>query len=441
MRQPTDIESLYLDFDGFFANAEKTLRPEFADRPVGVIPLHSEHTSLIARCYKAKAYGIKRGTRAKDAKDLCPNIALLVARHDDYVKLHHRILKVIDRFVPVKKVWSIDEMECELIGSERQRGEQIARDIKAALREEFGPHLTCSIGLAPNQFLAKVAAEMNKPDGLVVMPPEKLPGQLFDLALTDLPGISENMERRLRRANVNTVEELWSLSPKHARKIWNNVEGERMWAALRGYAVSRPETVRRMFGHGRILSADWRTPEKARDCLRLLTVKAARRLRREHYTAQCLSISLGLPDKRRWGRETQFFPARDDRTFLIEMDRLFQLGRAATGAKTFRKVSVMLHGIAPEGQTSDDLFEQIEHRSKRAKWETLTDVMDQLNARNGGCVVSLGITKDPPGGYAGAKIAFGRVPDLNDFALTPDAARGHAAMLESNQAEANPEIV
>ena len=58
MRQPTEIESLYLDFDGFFANAEKTLRPQFAHRPVGVIPLHSEHTSLIARCYEAKKYGI-----------------------------------------------------------------------------------------------------------------------------------------------------------------------------------------------------------------------------------------------------------------------------------------------------------------------------------------------------------------------------------------------
>lgn len=437
MRCPTEIETLYLDFDGFFANAEKTLRPQFANRPVGVIPLHSEHTSLIARCYEAKTFGIKRGTRVKEARQLCPDIALLMARHDEYVRLHHRILEVIDQFVPVKKVWSIDEMECELLGRERKNGEQIARAIKAALKSEFGPHLTCSIGLAPNQFLAKVAAELKKPDGLVVLNPDDLPGRLFDLELTDLPGISQNMATRLGNAHVNTVEELWNLSPKHARKIWNNVEGERLWAALRGHAISRPETERRMFGHGRILSADWRTPEKARDCLRLLTVKAARRLRREGYTAQSLSISLGLPDKRRWGRETRFFPARDDHTFLTEMTQLFDLGCRVTRAKHFKKVSIMLHGIAPEGQTSGDLFEHTEARSERARWETLTDVMDTLNARNSGCVISLGITKEPPGGYAGAKIAFGRVPDINDFALTPDAARGHAAMLNDNQTEAS----
>ncbi|MEO1641936.1 MAG: hypothetical protein AAFR74_01265, partial [Pseudomonadota bacterium] len=115
--------------------------------------------------------------------------------------------------------------------------------------------------------------------------------------------------------------------------------------------------------------------------------------------------------------------------------RLFDLGLAVTGAKRLKKVSVMLHGIAAEGETSGDLFEQAERRSGRARWEKLTDVMDALNARSGECVVSLGVTKEPPGGYAGAKIAFGRVPDLNDFALTPDAALGHAQMLENNQAE------
>lgn len=436
MRLPTEIESLYLDFDGFFANAEKTLRPEFAERPVGVIPLNSKHTSLIARCYKAKAYGIQRGTSVAEARRLCPDIALLIARHDDYVRLHHDILKVLDRFVPVKKVWSVDEMECALIGHERQTCVELAHKIKTALRETFGPCLTCSIGLAPNQFLAKVAAETNKPDGLVVMRPQDLPGRLFELSLTALPGISRNMQKRLNSSGVYSVEDLWDLSPKHARKIWNSVEGERMWASLRGYAVDRPETVRRMFGHGRILSSNWRAPDKARDCLRLLTVKAARRLRREGYTASALSISLGLTNGQRWSHETRFFPARDDHTFLTEMNRLFQAGLRMSGATRFKKVSVMLHGIASLGETSDDLFEQAEQRSDRTRWEILTDVMDTLNARNGNCVVSLGVTKEPPGGYAGAKIAFGRVPDLNDFALTPDAARGHAQMLERNQEDA-----
>jgi len=433
MRQPTEIESLYLDFDGFFANAEKTLQPELRNRPVGVIPLQSRHTSLIARCYEAKRFGIRRGTGVEEARKLCPDIALPMARHDEYVKLHHRILKVIDRYVPIRKVWSVDEMECALIGQERRSGVDLAHRIKTALRAEFGPFLTCSIGLAPNQFLAKVAAEMNKPDGLQVFQPDDLPGKLFALSLTDLPGISSNMERRLVEAGVTSVAELWKLTPKHARAIWHSVEGERMWAQLRGYAVSRPETERRMFGHGRVLSSDWRNPEKARDCLRLLTAKAARRLRRENFTASALSISLSTSDGRYWSGERRFFPARDDHTFLQAASQLYKSGIDALAAPRLKKLSVMLHTIHPVGTTSDDLFEQAEARTERKRWEVLTDAMDTLNARNGNCVVSLGIRKEPPGGYAGAKIAFGRVPDLNDFALTPDAARAHEEALKAYQ--------
>lgn len=433
MRLPTEIESLYLDFDGFFANAEKTLQPELRNRPVGVIPLASKHTSLIARCYEAKRYGIGRGTGVEEARQRCPDIALPVARHDEYVKLHHRILAVIDRYVPVKKVWSVDEMECALIGRERRNYVGLARQIKAALREEFGPYLTCSIGVAPNQFLAKVAAEMNKPDGFEVFRPCELPGRLFELSLTDLPGISSNMERRLLKAGIGSLEALWNLSPKHARKIWGSVEGERMWAQLRGYAVARPETTRRMFGHGRILSSDWRQPEKARDCLRLLTAKAARRLRREGFTASALSVSISTQDSRRWGGETCFFPARDDHTFLREAGRLYDTGIAALARPRLKKLAVMLHHIHPAGALSDDLFEQAETRTERQRWEALTDAMDALNARNGSCVVSLGVRKEPPGGYAGAKIAFGRVPDLNDFVMTPDAARAHQKALKAHQ--------
>ncbi|MEM8617967.1 MAG: type VI secretion protein ImpB, partial [Pseudomonadota bacterium] len=147
MRRPDCLESLYLDFDGFFANAEKTLRPELHGRPVGVVPLKSNHTSLIARCYLAKRYGIKRGTSVQEAQRLCPQIALPIARHDEYVRLHQKILALINRHVPVRKVWSIDEMECCLKANERAQAIQIAKAIKRDLAEAFGPDLTCSIGL------------------------------------------------------------------------------------------------------------------------------------------------------------------------------------------------------------------------------------------------------------------------------------------------------
>lgn len=415
MRAVTEIESLYIDFDAFFANAEKQLRPELRGRPVGVIPLDSRHTSLIARCYMAKAAGIGRGASVEEALARCPQIALPVARHDEYVKLHHKILAEIDRHVPVTKVWSVDEMECTLIGAERHNGADLAARLRAGLAANVGEWITPSIGLAPNQFLAKVAAEMDKPNGFVVLRPEDLPGRLFDLELMDLPGISKGIYKRLGLAGVFTVEDLWNLQPKHARAIWHSVEGERFWAQLHGFAVSRPETVRRMFGHGRMLSSDWRRPEKARDCLRLLTVKAARRLRREGYLASMVSISISTPEKQYWRGEQGFAPARDDHTFLQAACALFDAAVRGRGFGRLRKVSVMLAGISRAGEVSADLFEAPEARGSRQRWEKVTDAVDALNARYKNSTVSIGPRYEPPGGYAGAKIAFGRVPELEDF--------------------------
>jgi DNA polymerase-4 len=222
----------------------------------------------------------------------------------------------VNKHVPVKKVWSIDEIECELIGRERERAYEIALAIQDGLRRNIGAYVTPSIGLAPNQFLAKVAAELEKPNGFVMLRAEDLPGPLLKLKLSDLPGISSGMEKRLSAAGILSVQDFWNISAKHARAIWGNVEGERMWAQLHGHRIERPATTRRMFGHSRVLSGEFKDPKRAIDCLRLLTVKAANRLRRENYTAAAMSVSLRDQDKLRWTGETQFAPCRDDHSFL-----------------------------------------------------------------------------------------------------------------------------
>ncbi|MBP0644294.1 hypothetical protein J8J17_21090, partial [Mycobacterium tuberculosis] len=111
-----------------------------------------------------------------------------------------------------------------LLASEARDPQGLAARIKRALHEEMGAVLTCSIGVSLNELLAKIAAEMDKPDGCVVLGHDDLPGRLFDLRLKDLPGISKGMEQRLGQSGVNDVQGLWALAPKHARAIWNSVE-------------------------------------------------------------------------------------------------------------------------------------------------------------------------------------------------------------------------
>jgi len=411
------IRSLYIDFDAFFANVEKQVEPAIRTHPVGITALGSEYSALITRCYMAKAMGIKRGMQVSEARKICPNIIIRVARPDIYVDLHNKIVAEVNRHVPVKKVWSIDEVECELIGRERHLAYDIGRAIQDGLKQNIGPYITPSIGLAPNQFLAKVAAEMDKPNGFVMLRMDDLPGPLFGLKLSDLPGISRGMETRLHKAGVMTVEDFWNISPKHARAIWGNVEGERLWAQLHGHAIEKPPTQRRMFGHSRVLSGEFKDPKRAVDCLRLLTVKAANRLRRENYTAAAMSLSFKIQNqgktqnKDRWSGDTQFPPCRDDHSLLTHMHRLYDRGMAETQPRRLRSASVMLHKIALPTQRGRDLFEDQNSRN----WEKLTDVMDSFNRKEKRAVIHLGPRPKIPGGYAGAKIAFGRVPDAEDF--------------------------
>lgn len=416
------LSSLYIDFDAFFANVEKQLNPEIRNRPVGVTALDSDYSAFITRCYMAKAAGITRGMRVRDARALCPNLVVRVAKPDVYVDIHNRILDEIDRHVPVTKVWSIDEMECTLIGSEQDRAQEIAQAIRAGLAKHIGSYVTPSIGLAPNQFLAKVAAEMEKPSGLVVLRKADLPGRLLHLSLTDLPGISGNMEKRLNRAGINSVEEFYNIAPKHARAIWGNIEGERMWAQIHGMVVVRPETKTSMFGHSRVLTKGWNTPDKAAACLDLLTVKAAYRLRRAGYLCGGMSVSVKLKNGDRPRAETSFAHCQDDPTLLRHMHGLFdritygldQSGRAEKVA--MKSVYVMLHHIARPEELSGDLFADAPSaRPNTQKWDKVMTAMDGLNKKNGKAVVHIGSRSNLPGGYAGGKIAFGRVPDKEDF--------------------------
>lgn len=434
------IERLYLDFDSFFATAEQHFNPALRDRPVGVVPLDSPNTGCIAISREAKARGIKSNVSIADARSAIPDMIFVVARHDVYVRLHDRILDVIDGCLPVSHVRSIDELVCELLPSEAAQGVRLANRIREALRSNFSEVLTCSIGMAPTELLAKIGAEMNKPDGFTLISAHELPEKLHHLPLRKLPGISAGIEQRLENSGIRDFDALWRIAPKQAPAIWGNVEGERFWNGLHGYHCERPVTKKRMFSHSRMLPPDWRGAEKVAICARQLCFGAARRLRRTNFSATKLTLgfrgggyrnrSSSRKDGLRWQKELPVAPCRDDRTL---QKALREALAAASHEMKFkpRSVSVMLHGLLDADRTTGDLFDHPDvgdggpmSLGTRRRWEKVSDVMDRLRADFGPEVISLGPRAEVPGGYLGAKIAFGRIPERADFnqAPVPDAA-------------------
>ena len=420
MHGPHDISWLFLDLNSYFASVEQQDRPELRGRPVAVVPMDTDHTCAIAASYEAKAYGIKTGTVIRDAKRMCPQLVCVMARHDIYVDYHHRILDEAIKHIPINKVWSIDELSSRLPPRQRHRDAAIAvaKQLKDGIRRNVGEHIKCSIGLAPNSFLAKVATDMQKPDGLVVLEPHELPGRLLNLKLTDLPGINVRMEARLRAAGIHTMTDFWNISPRHARAIWGSVGGERFWYNLHGYDVPDIETSTSMVGHSRVLDPALRRPDAARLVTRRLTTKAAARLRRKEFFATRFALSVREPEGRRWSIEIPLSPAQDNFAFLRALDDAWTHMMRELRPHSLKKTSVTLYGLRRADQITGDLFAPLQTAASQKQTlrdEKLSGVMDNLNRKFGKETVRLGTIPQTRAGYIGTKIAFSRIPDKEEF--------------------------
>src|SRR5215475_801015 len=241
---------LFLDLNSYLASVEQQDRAELRGRPVGVVAVNTDSTCCLAASYEAKAYGVKTGTGVKDARTLCPHINIVEARPKLYVEYHEKIKAAINEHLPIFEVRSVDEVACQLIGREQflPNATTLAYRIKQSLRN-LGVALRCSIGLAPNAYLAKTAADLCKPDGLTILLKEDLPNALFCMKLQDIVGISDAMERRLNKHGITTVEQLCKLSSEQMRNIWGSVIGETMWYYLRGEDwKEKPDSPRKSIG-------------------------------------------------------------------------------------------------------------------------------------------------------------------------------------------------
>lgn len=423
------LKWLFLDLNSYFASVEQQENPALRGKPVAVVPMETDSTCAIAASYEAKAYGVKTGTKIADAKRMCPGLHCVLARHNKYVDYHHRIINEVINHVPINKVWSIDELSSRL--PERMRNIKtvtgIVQKIKTGLHKNIGEAITCSIGVAPNGFLAKVATNMQKPDGLVILTPENMTERLFKLDLMDLPGINIRMNERLRRSSITTIEKLWNISPKQARKIWGSVSGERFWYNLHGYEVPDLETKTSVIGHSRMLDPNLRNPHAARQVTRRLTTKAATRLRRKEFYATRFYLSVRTADRydhtkghstgRRWSAEARLSPAQDNFTFLNALDNLWQAMRYDLRPERLLKVSVTLTGLCKRGEITPDLFDTQSdvYQKLQNKNEALSQVIDTLNAKYGAETIQLGPKPQTQTGFVGTKIAFSRIPDKEEF--------------------------
>jgi DNA polymerase-4 len=416
---------LFVDLNSYFASVEQQDRPELRGKPVGVVPMLADTTCCIAASYEAKAYGIRTGTIVADAKRLCPQIVLVEGRHELYTEYHHRVVEAVESCLPVTAVCSIDEMACRLMGRERPllAAMELARKVKATIRERVGEMLRSSVGLATNRYLAKVASDMEKPDGLVALTLDILPEALGRLSLRDLPGIGARTEKRLKERGVRTMEDLLALDCEQAGQLWGSVWGERLWHWLRGRDFEMSEVDHlKSISHQHVLAPEMRTREKAWAVAHKLLHKAAMRLRSGGLWASSIGLAVGfavprgenLPvsrfgvPSRGWHGEIKLTECQDNQTLIAALRRLWA---SQPGGPQFDRpffVGVHLGGLVPNRLHTLSLFDSLDAEKSRAR---LLAAMDQLNNKYGLSTLApatmLSAFKAAP-----TRIAFHSIPDL-----------------------------
>jgi DNA polymerase-4 len=320
------LRFLFVDFNSYFASVEQQEQPALRGKPVAVLPVMTDTTCCIAASYEAKRFGIRTGTNAGEARKRCPGLVVVEARPALYVEYHHRLIAAVDSCVPVTEVRSIDEMSCALRGPwrEQDRALHLAGQIKAKIASTVGECLRSSIGIGPNDFLAKTASDMQKPDGLVVLNESDLPEALFRLELRDFCGIGASREARLHACGITTVRQLCRAPKEVLRRAWNGIEGDRIYRLLRGEEVERPPKQRCTVGHSHVLEPGCRTLPLAEAVLHGLLQKAAARLRALGYLAGGLAVSVKFLGHERWGDEISFIETQDTLDFIRGFDLVWK---------------------------------------------------------------------------------------------------------------------
>jgi len=340
---------VHVDMDAFYASIEQRDRPELRGRPVVVGADPRGRGVVSAASYEARRYGVRSAMPIGRAARLCPHAAFLPVDMDRYRRVSAEIMAILDDFSPLVEVVSVDEAFVDLTGTRALLGEPVetVRAIKARIRRATG--LTASAGLAANKFVAKVASDLEKPDGLVVVPPGREAQFLAPLGVDRLWGVGRATADALGALGVTRIGQLQRMAPEAlARRFGKSGAVLHALAHGRDDRPVQPFTPAKSIGAETTFGVDCRDPARLLETLRSHAERIARELRRDRLAAGRVTLKLRFGDFRTVTRASSGEPTQDGLEIyrraaaLLERERVHEavrligisasaLGPAATG--------------------------------------------------------------------------------------------------------------
>lgn len=368
---------LHIDMNSYFATVEQQSNPLLRGKPIVVSGRPHIHSVVAAASVEAKKFGVKSGMSTWEAKKLCPQVIFIPGNPNKYMALTGKLIEIFRSYSPLVEVFSIDEVFLELLPPHQSMEDavEIAKEIKLRIKEEVGDFLTCSIGIAHNKLLAKLASEKQKPDGLTVIDDNNLHSMLLSSPLRDFCGIGRQVLKRLQMLGVNSVAQLRLVPDSLLKTTFGPSRASFLkqlaWGIDISPVISEEEREdAKSFSHNLTLpkeTSDWKYIEAV---LLRLSEKVAYRMRQDGFCAKVISAHLRYTDLSWTGGQKLLGHYSDsgEEIFqivksLMRKDPGVEIRAVGVGASYLRKKSLLTAPLLPEDQ----------------KKEKITDCLDKVN--------------------------------------------------------------
>ena len=290
-----DASTMYVDLNSCFATIEQQARPMLRNRPVAITNRITKNACIVAASYEAKALGIKVGMRRMEAEAICPQLIFAETEPAKFIFVHQKLRNIMNDYSSHITMKSIDEGVIDLtqspVGASGRPASELGYEIKSRLKNEIGCHMRCNIGIASNRFLAKLAAELHKPDGLDEITSANQRQIFAGLKLTDLPGINTRLEARLNAVGIFTpLEFLDAREDVLVKMVFKSVDGSKWYRRLRGIEVDDVDSETKSIGRQYVLESNRLTRTELEARLLHLAEDAAWRLRKQELYARGIYV-------------------------------------------------------------------------------------------------------------------------------------------------------
>ncbi len=364
---------IHLDMDAFYPAVEVLDKPELKGKPV-IVGGAKERGVVSSASYEARRFGVHSAQPIATAIRLCPDGIFMPVRMSRYKEVSRQVFEIFHCFTPLVEPLSIDEAFLDLTGAERLMGQTkvIAKKIKETVLKKTG--LTVSAGVASSKFVAKIASDIDKPDGLTVVPPNRVREFLDPLPVKKMWGVGKVTQQALARLNVKTYRDLRQIPVEILEKNFGK-HGAAMHLLSMGIDERdvEPEREPKSIGHEQTFMKDILDPDQARKEILSLANRVALRMRREEVRGSTVSLKVKYSDFTQITRAATL-PEPTDDSMEIYSTSCRLLKKTAVGKRPVRLLGISLSQLSTlEGEKQLFLFDQDKGYQKRKNLNTALD--------------------------------------------------------------------